>query len=304
MRIEIRVFAVLLAATTFSVFVPASAQSPVTVQTFEVVSIKRNISVPGPGFFSSVSERPDGGLIAANVPVATLISRAYPSAVPIADLPGWASTDRYDVTATSSLSVATADDRTAMLRAMLADRFKRTLHFEKREQPAYDLVVARSDRRLGPGITPLDIDCERIAAERTAATATTAPAPPQVPDFKAAPPLCTVRMVGASVRDRRGDQLGRLGDLLEGETTADNLAKALRMTVGRLVVNKTALVGSYRVAMNFDGMSGRGGPAVTVTDSAPSIFAALQEQLGLKLEASHMDLDTVVIDRLERPTEN
>ena len=57
--------------------------------------------------------------------------------------------------------------------------------------------------------------------------------------------------------------------------------------------------------MNFDGMSGRGGPALSTADAeAPSIFTAIQEQLGLKLVASQAKRDTLVIDRLERPTEN
>ena len=79
----------------------------------------------------------------------------------------------------------------------------------------------------------------------------------------------------------------------------------LRIAVGRRVVNKTALAGSYRLVMNFDAASGRGAPPLTPTEiAAPSIFTAVQEQLGLKLEGSQADVDTLVIDRLDRPTEN
>jgi uncharacterized protein (TIGR03435 family) len=106
------------------------------------------------------------------------------------------------------------------------------------------------------------------------------------------------------VRARSGDRLSQLGDLLEGEATMNDLASALRFTMGRPVVNRTALPGSYRMTMNFDGASGRGGLSLTPTDAGPSVFTALQEQLGLKLEASHAEHDTLVIDHLERPTEN
>ena len=88
-----------------------------------------------------------------NVPLTTLIARAYRGLRPadMVGLPEWARNERYDVSATSTLRQATADDRVAMMRAMLENRFKLAMHFEKREQPAYDLVVALSDGKLGSG---------------------------------------------------------------------------------------------------------------------------------------------------------
>src|SRR6185295_5908261 len=116
----------------------------------------------------TVYQRPDGGLTMKNFPVGSYIARAYPPTIPaeIVGLPAWAMSERYDVIATSSLSRATAEDRIAMLRGMLADRFKLVVHFEKREQPAYDLVLARRDGKLGPGLTRVDADCDaKIAAD-------------------------------------------------------------------------------------------------------------------------------------------
>jgi uncharacterized protein (TIGR03435 family) len=85
----------------------------------------------------------------------------------------------------------------------------------------------------------------------------------------------------------------------------DDLASGLRFVILRPVVNKTGLAGSYSLTMTFDGTSGRGGPALSATDAeAPSIFTAIQEQLGLKLVPSQAKRDTLIIDRLERPTEN
>ncbi len=96
-----------------------------------------------------------------------------------------------------------------------------------------------------------------------------------------------------------------MGERLEGETTFDNLATMLRIATGRFVVNKTGLPGSYRVTMTFDRlMSFKGPDVVAPPEGAPTVFTALREQLGLKLESSRAERDTLVIDRLERPTEN
>ena len=315
MRKRIATFAQLFTAVTAHVFVPTFAQSPVSGPTFEVVSIKRNTAVIGPGYRSNfVTWRPDGGVTMTNVTVGSIIARAYPGTVPadIVGLPAWDRNERYDLIATSPLSRATPADQSAMLRAMLADRFKLVLHVEKRPQAAYDLVLARGDGRLGPGMKPLDVDCARVVAERNAAadaalSTGTPQAPPQALDLSAPPPPCTLRTIGAVIRDLRGDRLGRLGDLLEGEATMNGLATSplLRVSTGRLVVNKTALAGSFRVTLNFDMMAARRGPTLSATDAtAPSIFTAMPEQLGLKLEPSHVDLETLVVDRVERPTED
>lgn len=285
----------LLAALTSDVLTQTPAPSTPAGPTFDIVSIKRNAS-GALGFTSS--DRPDGGFTATNVFVGTLIARAYPPAIPIEmiGLPGWATSERYDVSATSSLSRPTPDDRIAMLRAMLADRFKLAVHVEEREQPVYDLVLARSDGRLGPGITPTEIDCAaRIAAERADAEAArdagTPPPARQVPDRNAPAPRCALRIVG---------------DQLEGDTTVANLAMMLRTFTGRDVVDKTGLTGFYRVTMNFDSMAARRRPdtASPQPDAPSSISTALQEQLGMKLQSSRADVGRLVIDRIERPTED
>src|SRR5262245_19189755 len=112
--------------------------------------------------------------------------------------------------------------------------------------------------------------------------------------------------IGAPMRDRFGDGQGRLGDLLEGETTIANLAEALRFSTRRLVVDKTGLSGTYHMRMSFaDALPGRGGPDIAPDPDAPaSVFTAIREQLGLKLESSQAQRDTLIVDHLERPTEN
>jgi uncharacterized protein (TIGR03435 family) len=189
---------------------------------FDVVSIKKNtwpITAPT----ARPVERPDGGFTLYRVPIGTLISRAYPPAVPIdmVGLPDWAMRERYDVSATSSLSAATPDQQQAMLRTMLADRCKLVAHTDKREQAVYDLVVARSDGKLGPNLQPSDVDCEAQAATNRAAAeaaraARTIPPPPARPDFNGPAPACGFRM----------------GNSTEGGGTMEMLARLLRPRVG------------------------------------------------------------------------
>ena len=213
---------------------------------------------------------------------------------------------RYDLVATASIPDATAAERATMLRAALADRFQLVVHFEKLEQATYDLVAARRDGRLGPGLTRTEADCAAADRAALAAAGAATPAPPRgLPEFKAPPPACTFRIVQAPMRDRFGDGQGAQGDLLEGEGTIAMFARALLMGTGRPVIDKTNLAGSYRVKMNFDSAAARRPPEVVAPDNAgPSVFSAVQEQLGLKLEASKTLTETLVIDRLERPTEN
>jgi uncharacterized protein (TIGR03435 family) len=312
MRITVPWFAIVILAGTVSVF--TQAQTPGSGPRFDVVSIKRHIQTPGPlGFNSTQNQRPDGGFTMTNIRTAMLIYRAYPEAsgAEAVGMPGWATSETYDVSATSTLTHATPEDRATMLRAMLADRFKLVAHIEPREQSVFDLVLAREDGKLGAGLTKTDVDCAAIYAERAADLARRGgtPAPsPQMPDFKAPPPPCLLRTVGAVMRDRLGDGQGRAGDLMEGETTMENLALGLRMSSGRIVIDKTGLLGTYRVRMNFESRPPRLGPDTTVApdaaDATPSVFTAVREQLGLKLESSKSQRDTLIIDRLERPTEN
>jgi len=316
MRIGPAAFALLLVAGASTVSPQTPSPSPAPGPRYDVVSIKLNQASPaGRPESPTVIQRPDGGFTQTRIPISALIARAYSAGVSadMVGLPDWARREFYDVSATSTLTNATAEDRVAMLRAMLVDRVKLAAHFEKREQPVYDLVVARSDGKLGSGLTPIDADCAaKVAADRAAAEAATAagtpPPRPQMPDFSVPPPPCTLRTVALALRDR---QAGRPtsplqpGDLMEGEATIDTLAQALRLSTARLVVDKTGLRGSYRIAMTFDGFGSRRGPDIApAPDAMPTVFIALREQLGLDLKSSKAELDTLVIDHIERPTEN
>jgi len=147
-------------------------------------------------------------------------------------------------------------------------------HEQATEEPAYDLVLARSDGRLGPQIKPSPPECEaQLSVEFRDSSGT-------------ADPLCGARTSG---------------NLIEGDWTMDNLgATMLRIASGRYVVNKTGLTGYFRITLNFDLSGGR---SQRVAD-APSVFVALPEQIGLKLQPSRASVKKLVIDRLDRPSAN
>ncbi len=297
MRLRLALFLLLTSVLTSSVLTQSpSAQSG---PTFDVVSVKRHVTPadagPAQRLSATVQQRPDGGLTMLNVPAMTLVARAYSTApVDMVGLPDWARSESYDLIATASLSNPTPEQRAAMVRAVLVDRFKLAAHLENRETPVYELVVARNDKKLGPSIKPSEADCiAKAAADRAAAEATGKPVPPPpgVFDRNAPPPPCSMRMDG---------------DRMEGDATMENLARLLRPSAGRQVVDKTGLAGSYRLILTFDRMAGLRGPQTgePTPGAAPSVFTAVQEQLGLKLDSSKAMLETLVIDRLERPTEN
>jgi len=258
---------------------------------FDVVSIKLNTAGVGPGTTPPQIQRPDGGFTIINQPIRPLIARAYPGQE-IVGLPDWATREHFDIRTTSTLTTASSEDRVAMLRAMLADRLHLVVHVEKREQQVYDLVLARKDGKLGPGLTPSALDCT-----------TSPPQPPARREVTEPPPPCTIRTVDAAIRKSRGDKNVLPGDLTEGEAALTTLTQLLSISAGRPVVDKTGLTGSYKVSMLFDMMALRRPPSVDApTDAAPSVFEAVQQQLGLKLESSNAMRDVLVIDRLERPT--
>ncbi|HEY7188570.1 MAG TPA: TIGR03435 family protein [Vicinamibacterales bacterium] len=167
MRASHSLAALVIAACTCGAAI-LSGQSQPSGPTFDVVSIKRNTTCQTGRFVTPTRiDRPDGGFTYTSIPVMTLVARAYPMDVPadIVGLPDWARRDYYDVSATSTLTKATPEDRIAMLRAMLADRCKLVVHVEKREQPVYELLLARGDGRLGSGMPRL-LRVQRLRTSR------------------------------------------------------------------------------------------------------------------------------------------
>jgi uncharacterized protein (TIGR03435 family) len=256
------------------------AGPPANGPSFEVVSIKRVADVRSQ---RSVGERPGGQFVLSGMAIAPLIRSAYPADTSdLIGAPDWVSNEVYDVTAKAAGEVS-RDQMTAMLQSMLAERFKLTVHYELQERPVYALVLARADGRLGPDLRRSELDCDAIQAARRAGSKEPYPATSN------GAPAC-----GMSMRGEQGMTV------LLGARPLSTLAGSLGSGTGRVVIDKTGLKGNYDVTLRY---SERPSPNAPL-DAPPEIFTALQEQLGLKLEPDRAPLKVLVIDRIERPTEN
>jgi uncharacterized protein (TIGR03435 family) len=276
--------AALIAAALSSTGLVAQGPSPPPAASaqFEVISIKRNTSLGGAG----IRNLPDGTLVMTNQPIRSIIFTASPVPVrEVVGLPDWANTERYDVTAMPPAG-ATRQQRSEMMRNLFAERMMLAAHVEERERDTFALVVARTDGRLGPQLTPSTLDCS--------------PRPPGTPPPPPPPQLPSL----ADAQSRCGGLFGQ-GSIVSGGITMDQLVPSLSGLAGRLVNNRTSLQGSYALTLHFATTRSPGAPADTAaTDDAPEFFTALQEQLGLKLQPEKTHVPVLVVDHIERPTEN
>jgi uncharacterized protein (TIGR03435 family) len=177
-----------------------------------------------------------------------------------------------------------------MLKDLLIDRFQLRAHSATQDRPIYALVVARKDGKLGPQLRRSNVDCDKIAAE---ALAVRGGAPPEVP--KGEHPPCSIGFSGAGQMSARSKPLSQLLTFFSQVTQ-------------RPVVDRTGIEGSFDVDLMWRPnpvSSGAENPdAASVDLGRPSIFTAVQEQFGLKLESVNAPLTTLVVDNIERPTEN
>jgi uncharacterized protein (TIGR03435 family) len=263
------------------------AQAPTTDKlAFEVASIKPNKSGDGRVMLGL---QPGGRFTATNVPLRMLIRQAYDlQEFQIVGGPDWLGSDRFDIVAKAPDGGFTADLMRPMLQALLAERFGLTSHNETREMPIYALVKARTDGKLGPNLAPAAIDCTAARGRRGGGPP---PAPPQ-PGQK----LDCGFMIG-------------FGRMNVGGMPIAQLARALSPMVGRVVLDKTELTGAYDFEMTYtpEGLGGGPPPLLngappTFDPNAPTVFTALQEQLGLKLDSQRGPVEVLVIDRVEQPT--
>jgi len=261
--------------------VAAGAQAPVE---FEVASIKRNTSGDRG---NSMRSMPDGTEVMVNSPIRSFIGAAYPSeSGQYLGLPDWAQSERYDVTVKPAAG-ATREQRQQMWRTLLSERMKLVAHDETTEEAIYNLVLARSDGRLGPKLKPSSHDC---IAESAAARQRSGPPTPLTTD--------------AEFLDSCGMRMGA-GRIIGGGMTMQGFTINLRGLAGRVIRDKTGLTGFYAMEFSYaEPSQAAGGPAAGDPGDAPSVFTALQEQLGLKLEPDRMPIQHVVIEHIERPSEN
>jgi uncharacterized protein (TIGR03435 family) len=279
---------------------------------FEVVSIRPLGDSGGPfGRYLPLLPRFEF----TDLPVGWLVRQALEKPdYRIIGAPRWIDTDRYTIMAKAPDGTPQRALTTLLLN-LLKDRFQLATHVETRELPIFNLVMARADGRLGPSLTATPADCQAIVAERNAAALAFAAgrgAPPPLPGMPGGPPLpdLNARMPPCG--------FGRYltGNVAASGQTMTQLVTTLSDWVGRPVIDKTGLTGLYDFTLKFapgdvrDG--GPLGPTLTlmrpqvqppgVDPDAPSLAAALQEQLGLKLESGRGRVEVVVIDRLEKPT--
>ena len=242
------------------------AQSPVAHREFDVVSVKPS----APDEHNSFMFRPQpGGLRAAGIPLKMLIMESYDvKAFQVSGGPGWTATDRWDVLAKADGvegQIPMAQMR-PMLQAMIRERFQLRVHKENKEMPVYALVIDKGGSKLAANSD-------------------------------------------SKQQFRFGD--GSL-DVKKGGAAA--LATWLSRQLGRVVIDKTGLKGEYDYKLEWTPETGEGGPESIglppeaprphVDTNGPSIFTAVQEQLGLRLVSQKGPVEIMVIDSVEKPSAN
>jgi uncharacterized protein (TIGR03435 family) len=262
---------------------PSAAPPASPTPTYDVATIK-----PHQGIFqmTGIEYQPDG--FAGTVTLSTLVQYAFGlrSVDQVSGAPDWAKSDWFDVQAKMSeagvagmqkLSTAERNAyRKLMLQAFLADRFRLTVHSATKQDPIYDLVIARGDPKLKDAATDASDQLKR----------------------------------GEDGKPLRGFLSWVTGKAIAQGYSMKNLADFLSQPMaglGRPVIDKTGLTGTYNFILDwtpphpgvrFGAESDSASP-----EEAPSIFTALGD-IGLKLQPSTGPIDTVVIDHVERPSEN
>lgn len=265
---------ILLAYVSAIAFLSAAPQS--AEPAFDVASIKPNNTGDGvsyirfPGITVSVT----------NQSLRNLIMFAYQiRGFQLSGGPTWMDTSRFDVEAKATPG-ASMDQKREMLQALLRDRFQLALRRETRELPIYNLVVAKGGLKLHP---LKEGACVRADREQ----------PGIAP--------------GKNIQDYCGRSGSGPAMLQAGSATMAEAATLLSTVVGRTVVDKTGVAGQFRFQLNFAPV----GPSATQNAEAsqndvdlPSLFTAIQEQLGLRLESSKGPVEMLIVDRAEKPSDN
>ena len=264
------------------------AQTPAN-PSFEVASVKPSISKE-PGARFAVR---GGRLVMTNVPAGAVILEAYglQDYFQLVGAPDWINVDLFDIEAkappdipitSASLGAATSPLR-PMLRSLLAERFKLVAHVEQRQVSMYALIKARPDGKLGPSLSSTQTDC---AALRAAGQA-----PATTPGER---PKCGL--------------VGSVGSLTAGAISIAQLVTlVIAPRVGRPVVDRTQLTGYYDMTLTFrpeDLPPAGQSQTPPAAANTPTLTTALEEQLGLKLESTRGISEVLVIDHIERPSEN
>jgi uncharacterized protein (TIGR03435 family) len=272
----------LITSAAFFLSAAIAAQTPA----FEVASVKLNRTGQGP-FVLPI--QPGGRVTLQYRTLRSLVQFAYsPIDSPLQESqivggPDWVDADHFDIVAKMegdpAPGRATAELVRMMVRTLLAQRFNAKLHTEIREIPVYALVLARNDGTLASGLRRRsELNCDWFKPG------------PGLPDPRGSAPLCGLLGGGQGRLNSRG-------------ITMAQLARALAPArLDRIVTDSTGLSGLYDVDLEWGVNSAAPIPPAPASNDAPSIFTAVQEQLGLKLEPRRGPVDVLVIDRIEPPT--
>ena len=238
------------------------AQSEKRKVTFDVVAIKLNNSGETRRMIQPMP--PAARFTATNASLRLLIVAAYvPNAGPLSSpeitgLPGWATSDGYDVQAQPEAGFTpTKEQAMEMLQSMLEDRFKLKIRRQPKDTPIYALVVDKG---------------------------------------------------GVKMPATRATQPGTInfgyGQLRASAQTAASLINILTQAAGRKVVDKTGLTELYDMELKWTPDQSLVPPGTDIDTTGPSLFTALQEQLGLRLVPETGQVDTFVVESVQKPTEN
>lgn len=316
------------------------AQTTADNLTFEVASVKP-AAPPTPGMVTigmrgGPGTSDPGQVTFTNVTQRLLLAKAYGVQDYQISGPGWLASERYDIVAKVPKG-ATKEQFQVMIQNLLAERFKLSLHHETKELPLYLLVVAKNGPKLKASAPPA---ASEDAAKDGAGPADGGPPPPPPgggpgagpppgpPPGEPGPPRLQLGKDGFPMLPpgmaRRGVMMmmmpGRARLIGTGQPISQ-LVDALARQLGRPVTDKTGLAGNYDFTLEFDpegSLGGRGmmpppppggggdGPSANPPETeAASLFTALQEQLGLRLEQKKGPLDLLVVDHSEKtPVEN
>lgn len=245
---------------------------------FEVASVRKT-TTRAPMYWQP------GGHFTQGLPILSMVSIGYQ--VPlyrVEGLPDWGRTVLFEVNARANRDVQ-IEERPAYYRGLLADRFNMAAHIEQREMDVYTLTIARSDGRLGPNLRRTDFNCDEILADVRKRN------------------LEGERLPNAPVPGQR-PTCGAIGggtSFTGGAAPLSVFVGMLGGALGRPVIDKTNLSGRFDIDFKAAPVNARAdGPLADL----PPIFTAVEDQLGLKLQAGKGPVDVLVIDRIEMPTEN
>jgi uncharacterized protein (TIGR03435 family) len=258
---------------------------PDPAKTFDAASVRQNKSGDGNSNGQTTADR----VTFRNTSLKRLLLHAYPiQEAQLIGGPGWLDSDRFDVVAKAAAGTSQAE-LSAMFQNLLRERFAMKLHIETRSLPIYALTLARSDGQLGPNLHVAG--CEGYS---------TGQGPCGTPGATGRGRSYTESRDGGGGGMSVGRAPGTGASMMMKGATMPSLANSLSAMLKRPVVDQTGLNGRFELELRYT-MPGASTDSGS-TQRAPELFTALQEQLGLKLEATRGPVEVLVIDSAEHPT--